>query len=117
MPEPILPPARYEQTDASPRAALIVFPAILGGLLLTILLVSWIYPQASTDRRMPSPLPDYPSPRLQSDPARDMRKFLAAELARLNSAGWDDQAKGLGHIAIDDAMRRVAASGIPDWPK
>ncbi len=46
-----------------------------------------------------------------------MQKFRAAELARLNSAGWDDQAKGIGHIPIDDAMRRVAASGIPDWPK
>jgi hypothetical protein len=117
MPEPKLPPARYEQSDVSARAALITFPAILGGLLLTVLLVMWIYPRTTTDHRMPSPLPNYPSPRLQSDPAADMQKFRAAKLARLNSAGWDDQAKGLGHIAIDDAMRRVAAAGIPDWPK
>jgi hypothetical protein len=46
-----------------------------------------------------------------------MRTFLAAELARLNSSGWDDKSKGLGHIPIDDAMRQIAASGIPDWPK
>jgi len=117
MPEPILSPARYEHADASSRAALIAFPTILAGLLLSILLVWWIYPGTTVDRRLPSPIPQYPSPRLQSDPAADMRKFHEAELARLNSSGWDDQAKGLGHIPIDDAMRRIAASGIPDWPQ
>jgi hypothetical protein len=117
MSEPVLPPSRYEHTDVSSRAALIALPMILAGLLLSVLLVWWIYPQTIVDRRLPSPIPDYPSPRLQSDAAADMRKFRAAELARLNSAGWDDQAKGLGHIAIDDAMRRVTTGGIPDWPQ
>jgi hypothetical protein len=46
-----------------------------------------------------------------------MQKFEATELARINIFGWDDQAKGIGHIAINDAMRRIAASGISDWPK
>jgi hypothetical protein len=117
MSEPVLPPARYERADANARAALIVFPATLVGLLLSVLLVWWIFPKATVDRRLPSPIPLYPPPRLQSDPAADMWKFREAELARLNSAGWDDQAKGIGHIPIDDAMHRVAASGIPDWPK
>ena len=117
MPEPVLPPARYEHADARSRSALIAFPAILFGLLLSVMLVRWSYPGAAVDRRLPSPIPDYPSPRLQSNPAADMRKFQETELARLNSTGWDDEAKGLGHIAIDDAMRRVAADGIPDWPK
>lgn len=117
MPEPLLPPARFERTDVTARAAAIVFPTILLGLLLSVLLVSWIFPRVTTDRRLPSPIPQYPSPRLQSDPAADMRKFRTAELARLNSAGWDDRANGIGHISIEDAMRRVAASGIADWPK
>ncbi len=104
MPEPILPPAQFERTDVTARSAAIVFPAILVGLLLSIMLVWWIFPRVTVDRRLPSPIPQYPSPRLQSDPAAD-------------SAGWDDQAKGIGHIPIDEAMRRVAASGIPDWPK
>ncbi|MDR3533498.1 MAG: hypothetical protein P4L90_23430 [Rhodopila sp.] len=117
MPEPVLSPARYESADATSRAASIAFPAILAGLLLSVLLVWWIYPATTVDRRLPSPIPQYPPPRLQSDPAADMQKFREAELVRLNSFGWDDRAKGLGHIPIDDAMRRIAASGIPDWPK
>ncbi len=75
MPEPILPPARHEHTDATSRAALIAFPTILAGLLLSVLAVWWIYPGTTVDRRLPSPIPHYPSPRLQSDPAADMRKF------------------------------------------
>jgi hypothetical protein len=117
MPEPVLPPARYEHADATFRSALIVFPAILVGLLVSVLLVWWIYPTATVDRRLPSPIPQYPAPRLQSDQAADMQRFREAELARLNSFGWDDRAKGIGHIPVEDAMRRIATSGIPDWPK
>lgn len=117
MPEPVLPPARYEQSDIRTPTVLIAFPLILAGLLASVLLVLWIYPNTSTDRRLAGPMPLYPAPRLQSDPATDMQRFLAAELARLNSAGWDDRKQGVGHIPIDDAMRRIAASGIPDWPK
>jgi len=97
--------------------ALLAFPAILAVLLLSVLLARWIYPGAVTDRRMPTEPPTVPAPRLQYDPAADMRTFLKIELARLNSGGWDDQARGEGHIPIDEAMRRIAASGIPDWPK
>lgn len=117
MPEPILPPARYEQSDVPIRTVLIAAPAVLIGLLASVLLVWWIYPESMIDQRMPTPPPAYPAPRLQSDSAADMRTFLATELARLNSGGWDDKSKGLGHIPIDEAMRRIAASGIPDWPK
>ncbi len=81
------------------------------------MLVRWIYPGSAIDRRLPTAPPVFPSPRLQADPQADMQHFLATELARLNSGGWDDQANGVGHIPIDDAMRRIAASGIADWPK
>jgi hypothetical protein len=116
-PEPILPPARYEHTDVTARSALIAFPLILVGLLASVLLVWWMYPSTTVDRRLPTALPLFPQPRLQTDPAADMQRFLKAELSRLNSGGWDDKAKGQGHIPIEDAMRRIAAAGIPDWPK
>jgi hypothetical protein len=95
----------------------IAAPAILAGLLASVLLVWWIYPNSTVDRRLPTPPPRYPAPRLQTDPATDMRDFLAADLKRLNSGGWDDKNKGAGHIPIDEAMRLIAASGIKDWPK
>ena len=115
--EAVLPPARHEISDVNGRLALIVFPGMLVLLVLSIFLARWIYPHAVVDRRLPESPPVMPAPRLQSDPAADMRTFLKAELDRLNSRGWDDKAKGEGHIPIEDAMRRIAASGIPDWPK
>jgi hypothetical protein len=117
MPEPVLPPGRYERSDVTVRFALVAFPLILLGIFGSALLVMWIYPGTTTDRRLPSAVPAYPSPRLQSDPPADLQKFLQAEHARLDSAGWDDKTQGAGHISISEAMRRIAASGIPDWPK
>ena len=45
-----------------------------------------------------------------------MDAFRAEEMRRLNSAGWQDRAAGTVHIPIDQAMRAVAAEGIPGWP-
>ena len=42
-------------------------------------------------------------------PRADMRRFVAGEMARAEQRGWIDQAQGVAHIPIDDAMRRVAA--------
>src|ERR1700712_179689 len=100
MPEPVLPPARYEESDVPARAVFIAFPTILIALLATVVLVRWIYPHTTVDHRLPTKLPTFPSPRLQVAPAADMEKFHAAELDRLNNGGWDDQAKGVRHIPI-----------------
>ena len=116
MPEPVMPPAEREETDLKVRSVVIAFPLLLLGLVATIAIAGWIFPVSVVDRRLPSELPEYPAPHLQSDPQADMARFLKSELARLNTGGWDDPAKTKGHIPIDDAMRRIAASGIPDWP-
>jgi hypothetical protein len=116
MAEPALPPARHEQSDVSFRFLLSGVAVVLATLLLCTFGVMWLYPTSVQDRRLTSPLPVYPTPRLQSDPAADLQRFTAQELSRLNSVGWVDKSHGVVHIPIDEAMRRVAAQGIPDWP-
>jgi hypothetical protein len=116
MSERALPPARHEPRDVSFRliAALL---ALAGSLLLLLTGVAWlIFPGELKDQRFSLPLPAWPTPRLQTDPAADMRQFRAAELAQLNSTGWNDGTPRTLHIPIDQAMRIVAAEGIPDWP-
>ncbi len=76
-------------------------------LLACALMVVWLYPQAATDRILSSPLPNFPEPHLQADPAADMRRFHAQQLEALN---------GKAHIPIGTAMQQVAAEGIADWP-
>jgi hypothetical protein len=115
--ETVLPPARYEHQDVVFRYMVIGFAGTFAAILLNLLLVMWLYPSIAVDKRLAGPLPAYPQPRLQSDPAADMRKFLHSELNRLNSAGWVDRGHGIAHIPIKDAMQRIAQQGIPDWPK
>ena len=111
-----LPPARYERSDVTARMMAAGFGGVLLTLALTLGFAMWLFPHAVVDRRIAAPLPSYPTPRLQEDPAKDMQHFYAAEMARLNSTGWVDQGHGIAHIPIDQAMRIVARQGIPDWP-
>lgn len=112
----IFPPARYEPQDVVFRYLVLGLTGTILAVLLSLLLVIWLYPTIEVDKRLTGSLPPYPQPRLQSDPAADMGHFLHLELARLNSSGWVDRAHGIAHIPIDDAMHRVARQGIPDWP-
>jgi hypothetical protein len=116
MAESDLPPARYEPVDISVRALAAGLAAVLLTLLLSMFLAMWLYPNVVVDRRLGAALPPYPAPRLQTDPAKDLRQFVAGETERLNSAGWVDEAHGVAHIPIDEAMRMIAQQGIPDWP-
>lgn len=116
MAEHALPPARYEPQDVGFVHVLAGFFGTLVALLLTVLLVVVLYPSLTVDRRLAGPLPEYPPPRLQSNPTADLRRFIATELAQLNGGGWIDQSKGIAHIPIDMAMRRIVEQGIPDWP-
>jgi hypothetical protein len=85
-------------------------------LLVCSLLVMWLYPRASLDRKLEQPLPLYPAPRLQSDPAADMTDFRNREIERLDSVGWSDRDKRIVHIPIALAMQKLVEEGIPAWP-
>ncbi len=112
-----LPPARHEATDVGFRIL-----AMAGVLMLLTLagmlgFAAWLYPGAQTDKVLaPAVAETFPAPRLQPDVAADMARFRAEQLQQLNGAYWLDQERGRVHLPIADAMRDVAARGIPDWP-
>lgn len=54
-----------------------------------------------------------PMPRLQSDPTYDLNRFRQQVERRLNSYGWVDQAHGIVHIPIQQAMQLIAKQGLP----
>src|SRR5579872_5338991 len=116
MVENHLPVAQHEAQDLRFGSLALGLGLTLVGLAACALLVIWLYPGAATDRRLPTALPDVPAPRLQANPRADLEKFRQQQMARLNGTFWADQAHGIAHIPIGDAMRRVAEHGIPDWP-
>jgi hypothetical protein len=111
-----IPVARHEPTDIGEAFIWGVGALVLGVLSLCAFLVLWLYPESRLDRTLHLPLPLYPAPRLQIDPAREMQRFYSEEMLRLNSRGWVDEGQGVGHIPIADAMREIAQEGIPEWP-
>ncbi len=112
----LLPAARVEERDIGPGFIWAAVATCAGTLLACALLVAGLYPRSIRDRRIDAPLPSYPQPRLQPDPAADLRRFKAQELERLNTAGWVDQSRGIVHIPIAQAMDEVARDGIAGWP-
>jgi hypothetical protein len=105
-------------------------------LIVTLLVSQWIVwrtfrsMQASQERSQPaiSPLrvgmpPQLPpEPRLQGAPGhsmtgpQDLQSALRNASAQLNSYGWVNQAEGVAHIPIQQAMDTVVQNGLPSVP-
>ena len=116
MSERILPPARHEFRDVRFRYVLAGASFVALAIAIVLLSAWWLYPETMTDQFVTQPLPRFANPRLQSSPRLDMDKFRAQQLQQLNGVYWLDQAHGVVHLPIDDAMRKVAEEGIADWP-
>ena len=116
MAEKTIPAARREARDASGTFILGAFLVLVSGVSAVGLLCWWIFPRAPYPDLMLHPVPTYPSPQLQADPHQDWVRFHRAELERLNSVGWVNKAQGIVHVPIEQAMRKLAAQGIPGWP-
>ena len=56
---------------------------------------------------------EYPAPRIQADPADELKKTKAEDLGRLNSYGWVDRKAGVAHIPVDRAIEILARKGLP----
>jgi hypothetical protein len=59
--------------------------------------------------RTPAP----PPPRLQTQPFKDVHLLRLSEYETLNTYGWIDRDAGVVRVPIWDAMREVAARGLP----
>lgn len=110
--------AEYEHTDIEPGIAgrfaawLAIAMVLSGGIVYgTFWLfegqtVTWNeemqrFPLAAGQSREP------PTPRLQTQPFKDVYQLKHDQLEKLTSYGWVDQATGVVHIPIEDAMRMV----------
>jgi hypothetical protein len=113
---------RYEQSDV--RAGAIVRFAI--GLVIVVVvaavgLLGLFKLFARQQRRHDPPPPPLaqqagrqpPGPRLQASPLQDLEQLRGQEEKELTSYGWVDPKAGIVHIPIDEAIKIVAARGLP----
>src|SRR5690348_17878732 len=102
---------KRERSDVPLWTLALLAGIVAGSVAIVIGLLLLIYPGASSGQ--PKALNTaMPAPQLQPDPAGDMRAYRRAAHDELTSYGWVDKDKGIAHIPIDDAMRRIAERGI-----
>jgi hypothetical protein len=64
-------------------------------------------PEAPAEERLP------PEPRIQANPAADLKVLRQQEDAVLTTYGWVDRQAGIVRVPIDVAMTQVLAEGLP----
>ena len=110
------PDTAYEQSDWHIGAAGLAYLGILVFLAVAAFVMIAAFPRAVSDVSRALAV-EPPQPRLQTNPPQDLARFRADEDKQLNSYYWVDKQKGLVHIPIDEAMKRVAAEGIDGFPR
>ncbi len=110
------PDIQYERSDVSLFVIGVVALGILVLLGVTPLIMLGAFPLARGDveRRLTITPPE---PRLQTDPASDLAAYMTRQRELLDTYGWVDRAHGIARIPIEEAMRRLAQQGIPEFPR
>ncbi len=110
------PQTTYEREDWPIGKVGLVYIGIFIFLVITpfILMAAYLSAMRDTSRKL---LVVPPSPVLQVDPAREMLLFNAHQDKLLNTYYWVDKSRGVVHVPIDKAMKKLAVQGIDGFPK
>ena len=121
--------AEYEHTDIEPGIAgkfaiwLAVAMMLSGGIVYGTF---WLFEGRELTwnrdaQRFPlaaGQVKEPPTPRLQTQPFKDVWQLQREQREKLAAYGWVDQSAGVVHIPIDEAMRVVAErGGVPATPQ
>lgn len=106
----------FEPTDWDLAPVAAIYIGVLVLLVISCFAVVIAYPGALPDVSRALHI-NPPGPRLQTNEAADLHRFRAEEGRKLNSYYWADKQKGVVHIPIGEAMKKLAQAGIPGFPK
>lgn len=110
------PGVAFEPTDWALRPVALVYVGTLVLLVVSSLVLIAAYPNSLRDVGRAVRIAP-PGPRLQTDAEGDLRRFRAAEEKRLTTYYWINKSQGIVHIPIEEAMHKLATTGIPGFPK
>ena len=110
------PTTAFEPTDWSLRPVALIYVAIPVLLVISCFVLIVAYPNAMPDADRTLHIAP-PGPRLQIDAEGDLQRFRADTERRLSTYYWIDKKQGIVHIPIDQAMKKLATTGAPGFPK
>ena len=110
------PKTDYEHSDWH----LGIVGLVLLGTFLFLVIAPFVliaaFPRSSNDVSRASTVV-MPQPTLQLNPPEDLARFMVDEDNLLNNYYWVDKDKGVVHIPVREAMKKVLAQGIPGFPQ
>lgn len=121
MVEPAPQRPKYESRDINVRMVVCFAIGLVVSAIIVHFAIAWLHEDFALQYPSPHPASRIvmdarmiaPEPRLQVNPAVDLKKFQAEEDSRLNSYGWVDQRAGVIRIPIQRAMDLIAQRGLP----
>ena len=110
----------YERRDAD-IGSLLKFAFWLGVMLVAVLFaMKWTFFYFERTQPLGQPASPFentrtlpPNPRLQVQPAVDLKSYCEAQQQELNSYGWMDRHNGAVRIPVDRAIDIVLERGLP----
>jgi hypothetical protein len=109
------PNTAFEPSDWSLGPVALIYVAILILLLISCFVLIAAFPSALPDVDRTLRIAP-PGPRLQTNPEAELQRLRAEEEEWLNTYRWIDKQKGIVHIPIDEAMKKLARTGAPGFP-
>lgn len=119
------PAVAHEHTDADARAITQFGIALTFFLIVSQLLLWWLFSSFSErEQKLSPPVPaivkmqaprEPPEPRLQPNPQLDMKKMLQEENQILTQYGSVDPDRGIVRIPVERAIDIAAQQGLPQF--
>lgn len=106
----------YEKSDWPIGKIGLVFLGTFVMLVVAPFVLMWAFSDAIPDQSRRLTITP-PPPRQQVAPSLDLVRYVAEQKLKLDTYYWIDRDRGIVHIPIEEAMKRVAAHGIPGFPK
>ncbi|HVX16364.1 MAG TPA: hypothetical protein VHC22_34580 [Pirellulales bacterium] len=112
--------AQHETTDVRGRPMVLAALALAASVALVCLFLIWFFGRLDAgakqhDPRL-SPLAgdqSPPTPRLQTNPAKDLESMRKAEERALSTYRWIDKERGVVQLPVERAIDLLVAEGLP----
>ncbi len=109
-------PQDFERSDADSRLISALALGVAAFVIATPFLLQALYPDARHLGRIPATASQAPTPRLQTDPQRDLGRLHARDDRQLSAFAWVDRGRQIARIPIEDAMKLTSERGLAGWP-